>query len=121
MKFRINGKAFVQNVTTTLKRKVLSLVSSSFNYDKAVLYAEKVEPFVPKDTGRLRNSYTIVNNNKYVQYNTSYAQKVYTVPARHYTTPGTTHHWDIYANPIIHDDYMKAVNQLANDYFKRTK
>ena len=80
-----------------------------------------IEPYVPKDTGRLRRSYTIPSSGKYIQYNTDYAQKVYETPFQHYTTPGTTHHWDVYAKPIIWDDYVAAVNKLAKEYMSRTR
>lgn len=119
MKFIVNSKRLAQKVTDTLKRKVLTLVSNEFRDDCADIYAQMIEPYVPKDTGRLRNSYTI--NNGKIRYNTSYAKKVYEVPARHYTTPGTTHHWDEYANPIIMDEYREAINKLARDYMSRTK
>ena len=121
MIFKINGKQFAKNVADTLRRKVLTLVSNDFREESTDLYAQMIEPYVPKDTGKLRNSYTIENGGKMIVYNTDYAEKVYTVPAKHYTTPGTTHHWDIDAKPLIWDDYMEAVNQLAKEYMSRVK
>ena len=118
---KIEGKKFAGGIVNTLRRKVLSLVSNEFRHESADLYAKMVEPYVPKKTGKLRSSYTIPNSGKYIKYNTDYAEKVYTVPARHYTTEGTTHHWDVYANPVIMDDYMAAVNELAKEFMSRTK
>ena len=120
MKIIINGKKFAQSVANTLRRKVLTLVSNDFRRDCGDLWAQHIEPFVPKDTGKLRNSYTISNTGN-VQYHTDYAKKVYEIPARHYTTPGTTHHWDVYAKPIVWDEYLAAVNQLAKDYMSKVK
>ena len=119
MRITINGKPCARNIADLLRQKVLSLVSNSFREDSARIYAEMIDPYVPKDTGRLRNSYTV--NGKYITYNTDYAQKVYEIPAKHYTTPGTTHHWDEYAKPIIWEDYERAITELAKEYFSRTK
>ena len=120
MKYWINAKKAARNISDTLKRKVLTLVSDNFRRDTADIWAQMIEPYVPKDTGKLRNSYTITSDYR-VRYNTDYATKVYEVPAKHYTTPGTTHHWDMYAKPIVWDEYMAAVNKLARDYISRTK
>lgn len=119
MRFTVNFRRFADAVAETLKRKFVPLKSNAFREDCARLYAEKVEPYVPKKTGKLRNSYTIVNNGRYIRYNTNYAQKVYEVPARRYTTPNTTHHWDEYAKPYIMEDYRAAVQQLAREYMSR--
>ena len=121
MKVKVQSKKFAGKLTDMLRRKILSLVSNQFRYECADLYAKMIEPYVPKDTGRLRRSYTIPSSGKYIKYNTDYAQKVYEIPARHYTTEGTTHHWDVYANPIIMDEYMAAVNSLAKEYMSRIK
>lgn len=121
MKFKFNTRPFARTIADTLKRKVVSLVSTDFRMEGAKLYAEKIEPYVPKDTGRLRNSYSIVDSGKYIRYNTPYAEKVYTIPARHYTTPGTSHHWDETAKPYIIDEYKAEMTKLAAEYFKRTK
>ena len=121
MKIKIDTRAFARTIADKLKRKTVSITSTEFRMESARLYAEKIEPFVPKDTGRLRNSYSIVDSGRYIRYNTPYAEKVYTIPARHYTTPGTSHHCDETAKPFIMDDYKAAVLQMASDYFKRTE
>ena len=121
MKFKINAKPFAQKVADILKRKTVSLTSNQFRMQSAQLYAELIEPYVPKKTGKLRNSVTIVRGGTYLRYNTNYAQRVYEVPARRYTTPGTTHHWDEYAAPNIMDKYKAALNQMAREYMSREK
>ena len=83
------------------------------------MYANMIEPYVPKKTGKLRNSYTIVNQGRYIRYNTDYAQKVYEIPARRYTTPGTTHHWDVVANPQIMARYQAVISQMIKEQMAR--
>lgn len=84
------------------------------------MYAEMIEPYVPMKTGKLRNSYTIVNQGRYIRYNTDYAQKVYEVPARRYTTPGTTDHWDEHANPQIMAQYKALLDQMVKEQMARS-
>lgn len=65
--------------------------------DSAFIMESTMEPYIPQDTGTLRQSSTIVDTNYgfNIEYNTDYAQYVYHNPRmKNMTTPGTTPFWD---------------------------
>lgn len=115
MYYHINGRQASIDITNELKRKLVAVVrNGEFRKDVGHLYADMIEPFVPKRTGKLRNYVTV--SDKYITYHAQYAKKVYEVPFAHYTTPNTSDHWDLHANPVIWEDFIAEVNQLWQEY-----
>lgn len=74
-----------------------------------------IEPFVPMKTGRLREeTFAFVGDDDvaYIDYDAPYAAYVYGMgDGVHYTTPGTSGHWDIEAMKV---NSFKWIVEFAN-------
>lgn len=67
------------------------------------------DPFIPKKSGKLRNSGTV--GNKGVEWTEPYADKMYSEPMTNYTTPGTGPRWVDKAKSIHMDKWRKEIER----------
>lgn len=65
------------------------------------------EPYVPKDTGHLRDYVDIDGPN--ITYREGYAGYVYEMAGANFTTAGTTDHWDEKAKALHADEVAEFV------------
>lgn len=70
--------------------------------------------FVPMKEGILRQSATIDIDGTAINYNTPYAKRMFYMPMRNYTTPGTGPRWDMKAKRIFMSDWINAFTKGAD-------
>lgn len=70
--------------------------------------------FVPKDENILRQTATIDITGEAINYNTTYAARMFYMPMYNYTTPGTGPRWDMKAKSMFMSDWIKAFTKGAD-------
>lgn len=65
-------------------------------------------PFVPMNEGILRQTGQVNSNATQIIWNTPYAAKLFYMPMRNYTTPGTGPRWDNKAKSMFMSEWIKA-------------
>jgi|SRR5690625_5231255 len=73
-----------------------------------------MNPYVPALTYDMRNQSTVAIDGKSIIYHTPYARKRFYVPARRYTTPGTTARWDLKAKSIHGASWARVAGKAMN-------
>lgn len=67
-----------------------------------------MNPFVPFKEGNLRQAVSLSLDGKEIIYKMFYASKRFYTPARKYTTPGTTHRWDLAAQARYQSSWQRV-------------
>lgn len=137
--FSINVRIHSETLHAQLSKRIdgyrKAALSDKVKYKAAKLYAKKVQPYVPKKTGELREDVDIVPYNGVyaVQYNATATRKkrdgsIETVqyaeaqyhgdPTWNRTTEGTYDHWNQHLSMAEREEYYSDIANLVIEEIK---
>ncbi|GEN87250.1 minor capsid protein [Oceanobacillus sojae] len=96
------------------KRKMSQQSVNQGQYALANQGLADMNPFVPFKDGIARGTGHVDSNGESVTWNTPYIARLFYMPMRNYTTPGTGPRWDNKASAIHMKDWINAFIKGAN-------
>lgn len=118
--FEVTVRVHKETLLNALQKRIDDFTKESLNDDiklrAAEIFADCIEPLVPKDQGGLRAniSFPKYRGTRAVQYDSKYAEAQYRGfngrgVIRNYTTPGTIDHWNLHLSRADREAFYDLV------------